>query len=78
MPPFTASGPPKNKHSSWMSGTLLTSNEPLDESESAFTESAHNNTRLAYLDCRISKLREKLKALEEERASFLHPRPNAE
>jgi len=49
--------------------TLFNSNEPPEESESTFIQSvlSQTNAPLACLDDEISKLREKLKLLEEER-----------
>ncbi|KAJ7302990.1 hypothetical protein DFH08DRAFT_794142, partial [Mycena albidolilacea] len=52
---------------------LLNSNEPPEDSESTFVQLVISETdaRLACLDNEISKLREKLRPFEEERASLL-------
>ncbi|KAF7366657.1 F-box domain-containing protein [Mycena sanguinolenta] len=53
--------------------TLLNTNEPPEDSESVFIRSVitESNTRLTRLDDEISKLQEKLKQLEDERAALL-------
>jgi hypothetical protein len=52
--------------------TLLNTNEPPEDSERMFIDSVISKTeaRLVWLDDEIPKLREKLKQLEDERASM--------